>query len=151
MSNFAAEVPELIKKLYAVVDDLADRYPPFRFTLDGRLVGDIGKALAGYWFGLEPLGIGNKVHDAKAPDGRLVQVKATQGKTLGLGVTRLDFEHLIAFKLDRDGNAEVIYNGAGHRVWTELGSIKSNSIGVSRLRRLNETVPQSERLARVGA
>jgi hypothetical protein len=149
MYNFEDELPEQIRKLYAVIDDLAARYPPLRFTLDGRLVGDIGEALARDWFGLELLGANNKDHEAKAPDGRMVQVKTTQRDVVGLGLKRADFSHLIVIKPNREGAAEVVYNGAGWRVWDELAAIKSCSIGVDRLRRLDGAVPEHERLPRV--
>lgn len=143
-----AEIPRLVRSFYALTDELRSLIPGWQFTLDGKLVGDLGEALACYYFGLTPLAAGEKTHDAVAPDGRLVQIKTTQGKVFGLGLQRRPFEHLIALRLDGEGETEVVYNGRGDRVWRELGEITSCSIGVARLRRLNATVPEAERVPR---
>ena len=140
------ELPTLIRKLYDIVHDLHGKFPDWEFTLDGRLVGDIGEALACYYFDLEPLPGNEKTHDAKTRDGKLVQIKATQKKTMGLGLKKRNFEYLIGLHIDTNGDAEIIYNGSGQRVWNELGNIKSTAIGVARLRKLNATVPDGERL-----
>ena len=42
------------------------------------MIGSIGEALAASWYGLELFTAGVETHDAKALDGRLVQIKATQ-------------------------------------------------------------------------
>jgi hypothetical protein len=140
------ELPKLIQKLYAIVADLHGKFPNWEFTPDGRLVGDIGEALVCYHFDLEPLAGNEKTHDAKTIDGKLVQIKTTQKETLGLGLQKREFQHLIALFIDANGDPEIVYNGSGKRVWSELGDIKSTAIGVKRLRKLNETVPDSERL-----
>jgi len=147
-NEYIEELPKLIQKLYGIVADLHSKFPNWGFTLDGLLLGDIGEALACYQFDLEPLPGNEKTHDAKTSDGKLVQIKTTQKKTLGLGLQKREFQHLIAFFIDANGNPEIIYNGSGKRIWDELGDIKSNTIGVKRLRKLNDTVPDAERLQR---
>jgi hypothetical protein len=66
-----------VRKLLKVVNDLQTAYPKKPFTLDGRLVGDIGEALAEHLYQLEVFDRLEKHHDARTPDGRLVQIKAT--------------------------------------------------------------------------
>jgi len=39
-------IPEAVRQLLAIVDRLRAEYPKKRFTLDGRLVGDIGEVIA---------------------------------------------------------------------------------------------------------
>jgi len=146
-----SEIPRLVRSFYELTDELRRLIPGWQFTLDGKLVGDLGEALACYYFGLTPLPAGEKTHDARAPDGRRVQVKTTQGKVFGLGLERRHFEHLIALRINREGEAEVVYNGPGWRVWEELGEIKSCSIGVNRLRRLDAKVQETERVPRQNA
>ena len=44
-------IPEAIKQLCQVVKQLRDAYPGKKFTLDGRLVGDLGEVLAQFEYG----------------------------------------------------------------------------------------------------
>ena len=44
-------IPEAIKQLCQVVKQLRDAYPGKKFTLDGRLVGDLGEVLAQFKYG----------------------------------------------------------------------------------------------------
>ena len=50
------------------------------------------------------------IHDAKTKDGKLVQIKATQGD--GVVISERP-EHLIVLKIHRDGDFEEVYNGLG--------------------------------------
>ena len=71
-------VAEKIKALYAISRELEQLFPGRHYTPDGHMIGSIGEALAASWYGLELFEASAKTHDAKAPDGRLVQIKATQ-------------------------------------------------------------------------
>jgi hypothetical protein len=77
-------IPELVRSLYAIVGELEGLFPGRKFTPDGHLVGSIGEVLAARLYDLELLPASAERHDAKAPDGRLVQIKATQTKSVGL-------------------------------------------------------------------
>ena len=143
------ELQELIRKLYGLVLEMHTKFPHWKFTPDGRLVGDIGEALACYYFGLTPLDGNKKTHDAKTDSGCLVQIKTTQRNIVGLGLKKRDFEHLIALKINSDGKADVIYNGSGNRVWKELKNTNNTSISVQKLKSLNKEVPETERLKRI--
>ena len=140
------KLPNLIQSLYKIVQELRALFPTWNFTPDGKFVGDIGEVLACYHFDLEPLPNNQKMHDAKTKDGKHVQIKITQRKSLGLGNTRRDFEHLIAYHLQETGEPKVIYNGSGKRV---LESVTGNAISINTLRRLNKNVPESERIKKV--
>ncbi len=63
-------------------------FPGRHYTPDGGMVGSIGEALAASWYGLELFTAGAETHDAKAPDGRLVQIKATQIDRVALSVNQ---------------------------------------------------------------
>ena len=43
--------PEAIKQLCQVVKQLRDAYPGKKFTLEGRLLGDLGEVLAQFKYG----------------------------------------------------------------------------------------------------
>ena len=67
------EISDLLK----ITEELSKKYNR-GFTLDGKLVGDIGEVLAAEKYGLELLPNNTAVHDAKEKDTkRLVQVKSS--------------------------------------------------------------------------
>lgn len=142
-------LPELVRALYKIVSRLEDLFPGRRFTLDGHLVGSIGEVLAEHRYGLALLSASTPDHDARAADGRLVQIKATQAKSVGL---RSEPQHLIVLGLDRRGEAREIFNGPGSLAWANAGRLQRNGqrpISVSRLDRLKEQVPKADRLPTV--
>ena len=145
------QVPELIRELYSIVEKLEQNFPGRRFTLDGHLVGSIGEVLAAHYYGLKLLPASTKGHDATAVDGRLVQIKATQGTRIAL---RNKPEHLLVFRLLPDGQTNEVYNGPGELAWAIRGKEQSNGqsqISVSRLTQLMEGIPDTDRLGRVAS
>jgi len=44
----AITIPEAVKHMLGIVEQLCAVYPHKKFTLDGRLVGDIGEVLVEY-------------------------------------------------------------------------------------------------------
>jgi hypothetical protein len=147
----AANIPALIRQLYELVDQLERLFPGRHFTPDGHLVGSIGEVLAAYRYALELLPSSAEGHDAKASDGRLVQVKATQNQSGGVGL-RSEPEHLVVLLVGRDGSHDEVYNGPGDRPWNHAGKMQKNGqrpISLKRLRALMESVESEKRLRRV--
>ena len=143
-------VPALVGQLYEVVRQLESHFPGRRFTPDGHLVGSLGEVLAAYHYGLvlHPASVAR--HDAQCPAGREVQIKATQGRSIGL---RSEPDHLLVLKLHRDGGFDEVYNGPGALAWARVGPDHKNgqrAISTSTLRALMERVPTCDRLKRVG-
>ena len=109
------DLPPEIRELIAARNQLRKRYLAFglQFTLDGKLVGDIGEAIASEMFGIQ-LAEGNATGiDGYAPDGRTVQVKAT-GTGRGPVFRHVDrcADHLLFFSLDFETlTGEVVFNG----------------------------------------
>ncbi len=139
-------VPELVRKLYSLVHELEALFPGRRFTLDGHLVGSLGEVVAAHRYALELLPASAEGHDARATDGRLVQVKATQRASVGL---QSEPQHLIVLRLLPDGSAEEVYNGPGAPVWNRCGKLQKTGqrpISLSVLRELAAAVSESERL-----
>jgi hypothetical protein len=139
-------IPALVKELYAVVHKLEGHFQGRKFTLDGHLVGSIGEVLAAYHYNLELLPASSEAHDACCPAGKNVQVKATQGKAVGL---RCEPQHLLVLKLGGDGNFSEVFNGPGHLAWNNAGPMQKNGqrpISVSRLKLLMDEVPEHQRL-----
>ena len=144
------EIPILIGKLYEIVDRLQELFPGRKFTPDGHLVGSIGEVIAAHRYGLELLPGVAETHDATAPDGRLVQIKATQ--VTGISISS-EPEHLLVLKLDRDGSASEVYNGPGPLAWEAAGKMQKNGqrrLSLSKLRKLMADVPTEQRLTEAG-
>ena len=75
-----SEIAEKIRKIYEITRELEEMYPGRHFTPDGHMVGSIGEVIAAEEYGLELFEASHPVHDARAQDGKLVQIKATQGR-----------------------------------------------------------------------
>ena len=141
-------VPEIVQRLYTLVGELERHFPGRKFTPDGHLVGSLGEVLAGYYYDLELLAASTERHDARARDGRMVQVKATQGKGVAL---RSEPEHLLVLALLRDGTVDEIYNGPGTLAWARIGAPQKNGqypLAIGTLRKLMTHVPAQSRLPR---
>lgn len=139
-------IPGVVKRLYDLVQELEAAFPGRPFTPDGHLVGSLGEVLASHYYDLELLPCSTICHDAQTRDGRLVQVKTTQGTGVAL---RAQPDHLVVIRLKRDGTIEEIYNGPGALAWTNCGKPQKNgqsSISLSKLRRLMNDVPHKEQL-----
>ena len=155
-SKRTARTTELVERLHAIVGELESMHPGRRFPLDGHLVGSIGEAAAEAMFKLTLQPASTAGHDAIADDdGRAVEIKATYGDSgVGLRATsHAAAAALIVLRLSRLPQVphEVIYNGGLARVAASAGSLQSNGqarLGLSRLRQLDGTVPDAERVPR---
>ena len=81
------------------------------FSLDGRLVGDIGELIAAEIFHLDLLGTKSKNVDAETSSGpkRRVQIKATFGED-GLSIKH-GGDYFIGLQLNERARFRIIYNG----------------------------------------
>ena len=139
-------VAEKIKTLYKISHELEVLFPGRHYTSDGHMIGSIGEALAASYYNLELFPVSEETHDAKAPDGRLVQIKATQIDRVALSS---EPEWLLVLKIHKEGTFSEKYNGPGKLVWEHCGKMQKNGqrpISLTKLRKLQTRVPQSERL-----
>lgn len=139
-------VAEKIKALYEISHELEELFPGRHYTPDGHMIGSIGEALAASYYNLELFPASEETHDAKAPDGRLVQIKATQINRVSLSS---EPEWLLVLKIHKDGTFLEEYNGPGKLVWEHCGKIQKNGqrpVSLTKLKELQTRVPQSERL-----
>lgn len=67
--------------------------------LNGHLVGSIGEVLVAEAYGLTLMENSSPVHDAISPNGRKVQIKATQGNRISISS---EPEYLIAIHKDEN-------------------------------------------------
>ena len=143
------QIPSLIQELYSIVSKLELAYEGRKFTLDGHLVGSIGEVLVSYYYDLELLPASAERHDARAKDGKLVQIKATQGSSVGL---RSEPEYLIVIKILPDGGIKEVYNGPGINAWTRAGKMQKNgqrAISVGTLKKLMDDVPKCMHIPKI--
>src|SRR3546814_7595988 len=79
-----AEVRNLLDSLYTASTRLETLFSGRRFTLDGHLVGSVGEVIAAYMFDLQLNPASTLGHDAVALDGRRVEIKFTQGRSVAI-------------------------------------------------------------------
>ena len=147
-------VPRLVGCSYEIVSEAEDLFSGRRFTLDGHIVGSSGEVMAQYPYDLELFAASTERHDAAANDGRLVQIKATQGervhgRRVGL---RNRPDHLIVLLVKPDGSAEEVFNDPGSLAWDNARERQSNGecpIALLRLRTLMAQGPTEARLPAV--
>jgi len=139
-----------LEDLYKAQAMLKSAFPEWPFSLDGKLIGDIGEVIALKAFGLSRLREGEKAHDMVTPGELRVQVKATQkdrdSKPVGLGLEKTTFDHLIVLEFDREGFYEVLYNGPGLYIDEARSHKASASLSRKQLRELQKCVPDDKRL-----
>jgi hypothetical protein len=134
-------VPRLVGCSYEIGSEAEDLFSGRRFTLDGHIVGSSGEVMAQYPYDLELFAARTERHGAAANDGRLVQIKATQGervhgRRVGL---RNRPDHLIVLLVKPDHSAEEVFNDPGSLAWDNAGEMQNNGecpITLSRLRTL---------------
>jgi hypothetical protein len=140
------QVPELVRRLYALVAEFEALFPGRRFTLDGHLVGSIGEVLAAHRYDIALCAPSTEAHDGVAADDRRVEIKMTQGKSVAL---RAVPQHLIVLHLSKEGSATEVFNGPGKLAWSRCGPMQRNGqkrISLKSLQELMTEVPESERL-----
>ena len=132
------------------IERLKTAFPNRRFTIDGRLVGDIGEVIAALEYDVELDEVSQPNYDGKTSAGRNVQVKATFRDSLTFKTTP-DF--LLGFKLYPDGRYEEVFNGPGKLIFEKYKH--RAGIGTSLLsfpnavlRELSATVAPVERISR---
>jgi hypothetical protein len=145
-------IPEAIKQLLQITQQLHNKYPKRRFTLDGRLVGDLGEVLAEVEYDIELYDGLQKHHDAKASDGRQVQIKATMKDSLTFPVDHVP-DYYLGIKIEHDGTLTEIFNGPGSVASEAVKNrqpTKTNlhSVHINILKRLNEEVHSRDKIPR---
>lgn len=108
------QITDALGLIFQGIGMLRTEFSHRRFTIDGRLVGDIGEIIAAAEFEIELDDVSRAVHDGRTSDGRGVQIKATFQDHLTFKTTP-DF--YLGFKLFRDGTHEVIFNGPGRIIF----------------------------------
>jgi len=143
-------IAEGLSRVFQGISSLNAAFPHRRFTIDGRLVGDVGEVIAELEYDIILHEVSQPDHDANTTDGRNVQIKATFKESLTFKSTP---DYYLGLKLYPDGQYEEVFNGPGsiirdryiHRAG--LGT-KLLSFPISELRELSKQVPIHERIPR---
>lgn len=143
-------VPEAVQQLLGIVQRLHQAFPHKAFTLDGRLVGDLGEVLVEQVYDLTLLEGLQKHYDAKTSDGRQVQIKATMKANVTFPVDHTP-DHYLAVKIHPDGSIEEIFNGPGSMVRELIKGRKNtktnlHSIAIGALQKLQGQVTESQKV-----
>jgi hypothetical protein len=133
-----------LRQLVSATQALQREYPSRRFTLDGRLVGDIGEVLAQREYDLELLPGLQRHYDARGGDGRAIQIKTTMKDALTFPADHVP-DHYLGLKLSEDGTISEVFNGPGRLIAEYLGRRKPpktnlHSVSLSALRTLQKAV-----------
>jgi len=147
-------IPEAVKQLLAIVERLRKTYTKQnrQFTLDGRLVGDIGEILAEAAYDVCLFADQKKHHDAKTSDGRLVQIKATMKDRLTFPVDHTP-KYYLGIQIHANGSFTEVFNGPGRiarKAVKDRKATKTNlhSVSLKRLKVLNSKVGPADRIAK---
>jgi len=101
-----------IKELLKITNNLKVKYKR-SFTLDGKLVGDIGEVLAAEKYGLTLFDENTHVHDGKEiKSNKLVQVKSSFSNKSYFPCNHVP-DYFLAIKILEDGTIEELFNGKG--------------------------------------
>ena len=122
-----------------------------RFTLDGRLVGDIAEALAADWFDLDLCKQRTRGVDAHTKHGRSVQIKSTGDEKRGPAFTPGDgiADHLLFLRINfGEGTVNIAYNGPEAPIREFLPSAirGTATIPLSKILAADARVPPQHRL-----
>lgn len=144
---------ENIEKLFKIIEDLRENYPK-QFTLDGRLVGDIGEVLVQEYYDVTLYTKLEKRYDGFDSKNRKIQIKSTFKDSLNFPCDERDVpDYYIGIKIHRDGTFDEIYNGKGSDIWNLVKDRKKNKIStfqinLSALKKINMSVDPSDKIAK---
>lgn len=144
------KIRDAVVEMLEIVAQLQKTYPKKRFTLDGRLVGDLGEILAEEEYDITLYEKQTVLHDAETRDGRLVQIKATMQNGLTFPSDHVP-NYYLGLKIHRDGRLEEIFNGPGALVWEIIKHRKPpkrhfHTVSLAILRRADGVVKSEDRI-----
>ena len=110
-----------LEDIFGGIKKLKEALPIKEFTIDGRLVGDIGEAIVQRDYDVDLYEVLVAGYDGETSDGRLVQIKATFKDSLTFGAIP---DYYIGIKIREDGSYTEIYNGPTGPIQKKYGHRK---------------------------
>ncbi|MDR2734174.1 MAG: hypothetical protein LBC99_05940 [Spirochaetota bacterium] len=145
---------EEIRELLEIVKRLQYRYRNKKFTLDGRLIGDIGEIIVAHNYDVVLYEKQKEKYDGYDSNDRKVQIKTTLKNKLSFPYGDKNTpDYYIGIKLYEDGGWDEIYNGPGLNIYNLLQKKQRPKNGyfpvsISTLRAENKKIPDNERIKR---
>lgn len=141
-------IKSALSQIFSGISQLNQALPSKAFTIDGRLVGDIGEALVQRDYDVVLYERIVEGYDGETSTGRKVQIKATFKDKLTF---KKECDYYIGLKIFADGTYEEIFNGPGvyikeHYQHRAGFGEKLLSFPVKRLKALSEQIPPQERI-----
>jgi hypothetical protein len=149
MTTKQKALSESLALIFQGIKGLRDTFSNERkFTIDGRLVGDIGEIIAATEYNIDLDKTSQPNYDGTSHDGRRVQIKATFQDQLTFKTVP---DYYIGLKLNENGTHEEIYNGPGKYIFEHYA--KRKGIGKvllrfpnSELKKLQAKVNDNEKI-----
>ena len=134
--------------IFQGIEKLKSAFPNRKFTVDGRLVGDIGEVIAELVYDVLLHEVSQPTHDGTTTGGRNVQIKATFKESLTFKITP---DYYLGFKLYADGRHEEVFNGPGQLIHDHFAHRKGIGVNllsfpVSELKELSKKVDKNDRI-----
>ena len=144
------KINEAIKQLCKITSKLRANHKSKKFTLDGRLVGDLGEVLAEENYKIVLFEKIEKQYDALTLDKKKVQIKATFKDKITFPTDHVP-ELLLGLKINDDGTFLEIYNGPGKYVQKIISKRKApynrlHLISIKKLMDISEGIPKNEKI-----
>lgn len=146
------KISEAVKSLLDIVQKLNVSYPKKKFTLDGRLVGDLGEILVEEFYDVLLYENIKAEYDGETSDNKKVQIKTTMLDSLTFPANHIP-EYYIGIKIASNGSLEEIYNGPGKYIFelVKNRSIPKNQLHIlpiKKLKEISEKIKEEDRIKR---
>jgi hypothetical protein len=148
--NDRAQIKAALEPIFQGIEMLQERFPEKAFTVDGRLVGDIGEIIATLEYDFILFDVQTPRHDGETSDGRKVQVTSTFKDSLSITAVP---ELYLGLQLFEDGSHAEVFNGPGS-VIAEKHSHRRGfgerqlSFPATALRELSNGIPSDQKIPR---
>lgn len=144
-----------IKELLNITNKLKEKYPMKSFTLDGKLVGDIGEVLVSEKYGIKLYSDNYITHDGfEIFTSRKVQIKASF-KGYSYFPDKPIPDYFISVNILENGDLEELFNGPGQFIVDEyivkrgLKKQKEYTLSKNILKEINKLVVTTDKIQRV--
>lgn len=143
-----ASIANALAHIFEGIEQLRTAFPDRAFTIDGRLVGDIGEVIAALEYDVELYEVQTPIHDGETSKGEKVQIKATFKDSLTFKTLP---QYYLGFKLFENGRHEEIFNGPGRKIHERYKHRKGVgekllSFPIDELKRLSQRVTEVEKV-----
>lgn len=141
-------ISDSLSLIFRGIEGLRNAFEGRQFTIDGRLVGDIGEVIGALEYDIMLDETSQPNYDGTTSDGRRVQIKATFRDQLTFKTVP---DYYLGFKLKPDGTYEEVFNGPGSLIFDRYSHRKGIghillSFPTRELMELSRNVPESERI-----